>query len=170
MKNIIKRSTGIVLLIWVALCFSSCNDFNFNLLGEETDNTESVATPDTTYIQAEKVHGKYVTVEDYANSQEIQEELQAYQSTFSDNFIIKIYGDGSKFIYEFKYLEKIPSSDIKIRKQEIEKSLEEQKNTYTDIAKDIAKKVTIDKKDVIVAIRYINADDSLITEVDFTAE
>lgn len=170
MKNIIKGITAVSLLILMVFCFSSCNDFNFNLFGDNSDNTEAVAATDATYVQAEKVDGKYVSVEDYANSQEIQGQLQTYQSAFSDNFIIKIYGDGNKFIYEFKYLEKIPSSDIETRKQEIEKSLEEQKDTYTDIAEDISKKVNIDKEDVIVAIRYINADESLITEVDFTVE
>ena len=169
-NRIFKCLIGIALFFTAVISMTACGDFNFNLFGDESSYTETVSTPNSTYAQPEKVNGKYVSVEDYANSQEIQEQLQTYQSTFSNSFIIKIYGDKNKFIYEFKYLEQIPSSEIKTKKQEIEKSLSEQKNTYTDIAKDISKKVNIDKEDVIVAIRYINANDSLITEVDFTAE
>lgn len=170
MKKIFKSFTIIAILILTVISMTSCGGFDFNLLGDEPAVTETVSTPDSTYAQPEKVNGKYISVEDYANSHEIQEQLQTYQSAFSDDFLIKIYGDGNKFIYEFKYLEKIPSSDIETRKQEIEKSLGEQKDTYSDIAEDISKKVNIDKEDVIVAIRYINADESLITEVDFKAE
>lgn len=171
MKKIFKGVAVIAILISAVISITSCGDFNFDLFNEEPAESEDVSDSEsTTYTQPEKVNGKYGSVEDYANSQEIQEQLQSYQSTFSDSLIIKIYGDKNKFIYEVKYLEQIPTKNIETKKQEIEKSLEEQKVTYTDIAKDIAKKVNIDKEDVIVIVRYINADDSLITEVDFTAE
>lgn len=110
--------------------------------------------------------GKYATVADFANSPEVQSQLETQKKSLdSSGMDIAITGEDNKLIYTFTYLE--------IENQEgmaeaLEQGLEAQRSTFVSVAKSI--KLAVDVEDPIVVVEYLDSKGEVIYSAEFTAE
>lgn len=114
--------------------------------------------------------GKFSTVDAYAKSEAVQSEIESVKESFADTFEVNVYGEGNTLVYEYKYVTQIDDSVLESVKTALENATEGEKDTFVDAANSITEFVDISKEDVAVAVRYLNADGTLIAESVFKAE
>lgn len=133
------------------------------LIYERSFNLKSVVEE----ISQNKETSKYENLEEYINSEEVQnifEETKNSLKNQSVNFNIK--AEDKKIVYEYKYKEQINNKSLDEVSDILEKGLKEYEDVYINLAEHIENIVNIEG--VTIAIRYINLDDSIIFEKEYT--
>lgn len=140
MKKVLKSSVIVTMLMLVVIAAASCGS------GKQ-----------------------FSTIDDYAKSESVQSQIESIKDSFSDTLNVNVYGEGNTLVYEYKYINQIDDSVLSATKSALDKAIESQKSTFVDVAKVIPTLVDVSENDVEVAVRYINADGTLITESVFKA-
>ena len=110
--------------------------------------------------------GKYATMEEYVQSDEVQKELDSVMDQLEGSGMqMEVYGDGDKLVYAYTYTEEI---DAELAAPLLESALLEQGDQFESVADALKKEVDVENP--IVVVTYLNADGSEIYSAEFTAE
>ena len=110
--------------------------------------------------------GKFATVAEFANSEEVQSELEAQKKSLEGSGMdIAITGEDNKLIYTFTYLEMENQDGMA---EALQQGLEAEKTTFSGVAKSI--KLAVDVENPIVVVRYLDSTGAEIYSAEFTAE
>ncbi|MCH5301181.1 MAG: DUF4854 domain-containing protein [Ruminococcus sp.] len=175
MKKLFKKVISIAVLSLVVIGAASCggNANTTEPAAEETTTeatTADAAQDDDSDSSAALGLTKFKTVDEYAKSDILKEQMESIKDSFAGTFEFDIYGEGNTFVYEYKYVDQIADSLVETTKETLDSSLESQKSVFVNIANTLPTVVEMDKADAKVAVRYLNADGTLITEAEFNAE
>ncbi len=109
---------------------------------------------------------KYKTMQDYANSSEVQSQISSLKdSVQSAGMNIELKGEGEKLIYVYT----IDSSYVVDgMAQQLEAGLTAQASTFEDIASTLKEEVNV--KNPVVVVQYIDSDGNEIYSQEFTAK
>lgn len=110
--------------------------------------------------------GKFATVADFANSSEVQSQLELQKKNLDGTGMdIAITGEDNKLIYTFTYLELENQEGMA---EALEQGLESQKSTFVGVAKSI--KLAVDVENPVVVVQYLDAKGDVIYSAEFTAD
>ncbi len=127
--------------------------------------TEDSAT-DAAQASSAPVSGKFATVADFANSSEVQNQLEIQKKSLDGTGMdIAITGEDNKLIYTFTYLEMENQEGMA---EALEQGLEAQKTTFVGVAKSI--KLAVDVENPVVIVQYLDAKGEVIYSAEFTAD
>ncbi len=111
-------------------------------------------------------NGKFATVADFANSSEVQTQLEAQKRSLDGSGMdIAITGEDNKLIYTFTYLEMENQEGMA---EALQQGLESEKTTFVSVAKSI--KLAVDVDDPVVIVRYLDSKGEEIYSAEFTAD
>lgn len=107
----------------------------------------------------------YDTVQAYAESDEVQNQIASMSETYSNmGMELTVTGDDNKFIYNYTYLELVNYEGLA---ENLASSLESFTDTYTSLIDTI--KLIVDEENPVVVIRYVDANGEEIYAQEFTA-
>ncbi len=106
----------------------------------------------------------YKTLEEFVNSDAIQNSLATSKKQFEDVMDVEILAEGNSLIYQYKYLEQIPEDSLDTIAETLSESFEASESTFEYVADLIETTVGID--DATVVIRFLNADGKVFYEDD----
>lgn len=131
------------------------------------DSSETSQSSDSSKVSDDLENtGKYATMEDYVNSEAVQNMVDSMLSSLEQQGIsIVLKGDGNRLIYEYTYQEQV---DAGTAAPALESALSDQSATFAQVAASL--KAVVDVEDPIVMVTYRNADGSEIYSQEFTAE
>lgn len=110
--------------------------------------------------------GKYAAMEDYVNSQAVQDMVDSMVGSLEEQGIeIVLRGDGDRLIYEYTYQEQI---DADTAASALESALAQQSGTFAQVAASLKEVVEVETP--VVVVIYRNADGSEIYSQEFTAK
>lgn len=106
------------------------------------------------------------TLEDYLNSEEMQDSMELLQSMLEDSgMTMEITAQGNIMTYTYTYTNLTASADAK---KQLEDGLTAQASTFETTAESIASETGIE--DVIIRVQYIDKNGTLICQQDFCAD
>ncbi|MCI8505228.1 MAG: DUF4854 domain-containing protein [Lachnospiraceae bacterium] len=130
----------------------------------ETKAAETTAAE--TQAESTADSGKFATVAEFANSEEVQSELAAQKKSLEGSGMdIAITGEDNKLIYTFTYLEMENQEGMA---EALQQGLEAEKTTFSGVAKSI--KLAVDVENPVVVVRYLDSTGAEIYSAEFTAE
>ncbi len=107
---------------------------------------------------------KTTKVEEYAQSEEIKEQVEELNKTFdSMGMQVSIEAKGETLIYKYKFTSQVEFSDEQVAS--LIESLKGQKSVYDSILTSL--KDEVGSENPKVTLQYYNADDSFICEYTF---
>lgn len=131
-------------------------------------DSESSAAAETSAAQSGGTtsSGKYATVADFANSSEVQTQLEIQKKSLDGTGMdIAITGEDNKLIYTFTYQELENQEGMA---EALEQGLEGQKSTFVSVAKSI--KLAVEIENPVVVVQYLDAKGEVIYSAEFTAD
>ena len=137
---------------------------------ESSEASQSSETSESRYkdrIRDNLVNtGKYAAMEDYVNSQAVQDMVDSMVGSLEEQGIeIVLRGEGDRLIYEYTYQEQI---DADTAASALESALAQQSGTFAQVAASLKEVVEVETP--VVVVIYRNADGSEIYSQEFTAE
>lgn len=134
----------------------------------QAETAPEVKSPETKEAQSEGVSdsGKFATVADFANSKEVQDQLEMQKKSLEGSGMdIAITGEDNKLIYAFTYLDMENQEGMA---EALKQGLESQEATFVSVAKSI--KLAVDVENPVVVVQYLDANGEEIYSAEFTAE
>ena len=108
--------------------------------------------------------GKYATMEEYVQSDEMQAQIASLQQTIdAQGLSMTITGEGNKLIYTYTYLSEV--SDLV--GDALESALQQQSSTFESVAETLKQAVDVDNP--VVVVRYLSSDGTEICSMEFGA-
>lgn len=126
--------------------------------------TKKTASGNTKETATMNKDGRYTSVNAYLNSDLVQNQLQQTLKSYENSMLsIDVTAEGDKLIYNYTYktLEKADGMA-----ETLNTGLEQQKDTFVAIAKELKQNVSVDSPSVV--IRYLDCNKVVITERTFT--
>lgn len=158
-----------------AACGSNSEKESETTVAEETTTAETEETTeeipanadDNTDLYDDDTSLKlYDTVQEYAESDEVQNEIASLSESYSEMGIeLTVTGDDNKLIYTYTYLELVNYDGLA---ENLAGSLESLTDSYTALIDTI--KLIVDEENPVVVIRYVDANGEEIYAQEFTAE
>ncbi len=108
------------------------------------------------------------SVEDYINLDSVQASIESMREQYASTADIDVTAESNKLIYSFTFLSQIDDSTASAFAEQCDSQVDTFSETYGYIAETL--NTILGKDDSIVAVRYYNADGSLLWEKEFTAE
>lgn len=114
--------------------------------------------------------GAYSTLEDFVNSDEMQEQINAVIDSMKDSGIdVDVTAEGNKLIYLYTYPESaLEGVDMEALTTTLDEALESSASTFEGIASSLKSAVNID--DPVVVVTYAQPDGTPITSKEFAAK
>ncbi|MCI8373480.1 MAG: DUF4854 domain-containing protein [Lachnospiraceae bacterium] len=110
----------------------------------------------------------YSSMKDFVESDELQSQIKPLTDSLAGSGMnLEIKADGNKFIYSFKY-ETLTKADLAGGEAQLEQELTAQQSTYKGLASELTK--SVDVKDPIVVVEYLDSNDEVIYSQEFTAD
>lgn len=165
------RTKGVKLRVCLILAFlmtalAACGGKSEESVIQSTKETETKAEEETQTSGSVENSKKYATVADFANSAEVQSQLEAQKKSLDGSGMdIAITGEDNKLIYTFTYEELENQEGMA---EALEQGLAAEKNTFVSVAKSI--KLAVDTDNPVVIVRYVDAKGAEIYSAEFTAE
>ncbi len=112
--------------------------------------------------------GKAGSVQDYLDKPEVKSQLDATLSQLEGSGMsMTVTGEDNKLIYTYKFETQLDDADGSI-KAGLEEGMASQEAAFKTIAKALKSEIKV--KDPVVVIKYLNADDSELYTVEYTAD
>lgn len=109
---------------------------------------------------------KYSSVVDFANSDEVQGEINDLKDSMADSGLdIVVSGEDNKLIYTYTYTEITNFDGLA---EALEEGLDAEKDTFVNLANEIKEEVKEDNP--VVVVEYVDANGELIYSAEFAAE
>lgn len=170
MKNLIRKMLLIMCVAMFTFAFTACgnSDDTKPAATEDEDasakeeDAEEPETDDTADDSGLSDSGKYATLEEFINSDEMKEQMETQSAALEGTGLsVELTADGSKLIYNFTITD--PNVAAALDVAALESSLDSQASTYESIASTIPLAVEIENPSVVV--RYVdNAGTELLSK------
>ena len=173
MKKLFTSLLALALSAVMLLSLAACGD------EADTASTDTASSSSTQTVSQEEsgdgevssesngttASGKFATIEDYINSEEMKAELDSMIDMMEGlGMKIEVLGDGDKLIYRYTYNEQMPADTLA---DTLLASLDAQASTFESVASSL--KLLVEVEDPIVVVEYYNADGTEICSKEFTA-
>ncbi len=107
---------------------------------------------------------KFDTMEEFAATEEIQSQVEAYQEELQDSGMeVAIYGEDNKLVYSFKFLSIESSPELN---EALASALDEAGSEFESIASIIKLAVNVD--DPVVVVQYLDCNDEVMASQEFS--
>lgn len=171
MKNLIRKISLIMCVVMLTLAVSACGKSNDDTKKEDT-KTEDTAK-DTTKDDADDtddadaddednstITGKFKTLEDFVNSDIMQQQLEEQLSSLEGSGIaLALTAEDNKLIYNFT----IEDADLAADPSTLQSSLQSQASTFEAVASSLKAAVEVDNP--VVVVRYLdNAGTEIVSQ------
>lgn len=173
MKNLIRKMLLVMCVATFAFAFTACG---------KSDNSEPgvVEEEDTAKDEAEELEepaaeneedasdlpasGKYATLEDFINSDLMQEQLDSQIASLEGTGLTaEVTAEDNKLVYNFTITD--PNVAASLDAAALQSSLDSQASTFESIASTIPLAVEIDNP--VVVVRYLDSTGAVIVSQEF---
>ena len=170
MKNLIRKMLLAMCIATFALAFTACGKSDNSEPGvveeddtakDEAEEPEAETEEDTSDIPAS---GKYATLEDFINSDLMQEQLDSQIASLEGTGLTAdITAEDNKLVYNFTITD--PNVAASLDATALQSSLDSQASTFESIASTIPLAVEIDNP--VVVVRYLDSTGAVIVSQEF---
>lgn len=108
----------------------------------------------------------FANMEEYIASPDGQKIIESTRESAGDDMFFDLKAEGNKLIYEYTYTEQCDEDMVEYMKEYFDSAMSSYESMYKNVVKLITELVNDDNASV--AIRYLNADGSLIWEKEYT--
>lgn len=174
MKNLIRKMLLVMCVATFALAFTACGKSDNSEPGvvEEEDTAKDEAEePEEPAAENEEdasdlpASGKYATLEDFINSDLMQEQLDSQIASLEGTGLTAdITAEDNKLVYNFTITD--PNVAASLDAAALQSSLDSQASTFESIASMIPLAVEIDNP--VVVVRYLDSAGTVIVSQEFT--
>ena len=173
MKNLIRKISLIMCVIMLTFAVSACgksdNDSKKN--EPKTENTAKEAAKDDAKDDAEDnddaaVTGKFKTLEDFVNSDIMQQQLETQLASLEGSGIaLNLTAEDNKLIYNFTIEDADLSAALAADPSTLESSLQSQASTFESVASSL--KAAVEVENPVVVVRYLDNTGAEIVAQEF---
>ena len=173
MKNLIRKISLIMCVIMLTFAVSACgksdNDSKKN--EPKTEDTAKDAAKDDAKDDAEDnddaaVTGKFKTLEDFVNSDIMQQQLETQLASLEGSGIaLNLTAEDNKLIYNFTIEDADLSAALAADPSTLESSLQSQASTFESVASSL--KAAVEVENPVVVVRYLDNTGAEIVAQEF---
>ena len=117
-------------------------------------------------VACDSSNGKFKTIADFVNSEQMQEQLEATKSAAeAQGMKIDVTGEGDKLIYTYTFA---AGTDLTGAEEVLKAGLDSQKDTFKNVAGSLKDAVNVSNP--IVVVQYKDSDGNEIYSAEFTAD
>ena len=178
MKKIISVLLTLVLCISMVLGMTSCGDkdtggdnsseVSKTQIEDSQDESEAESTPEESSEadSGQTALGKYASIKEYVESDEVQSELESMLSGMDTSTMsMEVYGEDNKLVYSYTYL--VDLSALGDIASTLDAALEEQASVFESVASSL--KLAVDVENPVVVVKYLDKDGNVIVSKEFSA-
>lgn len=173
MKNLIRKISLIMCVIMLTFAVSACgksdNDSKKN--EPKTEDTAKDDAKDDSKDDAEDnddaaVTGKFKTLEDFVNSDIMQQQLETQLASLEGSGIaLNLTAEDNKLIYNFTIEDADLSAALAADPSTLESSLQSQASTFESVASSL--KAAVEVENPVVVVRYLDNTGAEIVAQEF---
>lgn len=173
MKNLIRKISLIMCVIMLTFAVSACgksdNDSKKN--EPKTEDTAKDDAKDDVKDDAEDnddaaVTGKFKTLEDFVNSDIMQQQLETQLASLEGSGIaLNLTAEDNKLIYNFTIEDADLSAALAADPSTLESSLQSQASTFESVASSL--KAAVEVENPVVVVRYLDNTGAEIVAQEF---
>ena len=173
MKNLIRKISLIMCVIMLTFAVSACgksdNDSKKN--EPKTEDTAKDDATDDAKDDAEDnddaaVTGKFKTLEDFVNSDIMQQQLETQLASLEGSGIaLNLTAEDNKLIYNFTIEDADLSAALAADPSTLESSLQSQASTFESVASSL--KAAVEVENPVVVVRYLDNTGAEIVAQEF---
>lgn len=173
MKNLIRKISLIMCVIMLTFAVSACgksdNDSKKN--EPKTEDTAKDDVKDDAKDDAEDnddaaVTGKFKTLEDFVNSDIMQQQLETQLASLEGSGIaLNLTAEDNKLIYNFTIEDADLSAALAADPSTLESSLQSQASTFESVASSL--KAAVEVENPVVVVRYLDNTGAEIVAQEF---
>ena len=173
MKNLIRKISLIMCVIMLTFAVSACgksdNDSKKN--EPKTEDTAKHDAKDDAKDDAEDnddaaVTGKFKTLEDFVNSDIMQQQLETQLASLEGSGIaLNLTAEDNKLIYNFTIEDADLSAALAADPSTLESSLQSQASTFESVASSL--KAAVEVENPVVVVRYLDNTGAEIVAQEF---
>lgn len=169
MKKLIRKISLIMCVVMLTLAVSACGKSNDDTKKEDT-KTEDTAK-DTTKDDADAddednstITGKFKTLEDFVNSDIMQQQLEEQLASLEGSGIaLALTAEDNKLIYNFTIEDADLAAALAADPSTLQSSLQSQASTFEAVASSLKAAVEVDNP--VVVVRYLdNAGTEIVSQ------
>lgn len=173
MKNLIRKISLIMCVIMLTFAVSACgksdNDSKKNEPKTEDtakDDAKNDAKDDAEDNDDAAVTGKFKTLEDFVNSDIMQQQLETQLASLEGSGIaLNLTAEDNKLIYNFTIEDADLSAALAADPSTLESSLQSQASTFESVASSL--KAAVEVENPVVVVRYLDNTGAEIVAQEF---
>ena len=173
MKNLIRKISLIMCVIMLTFAVSACgksdNDSKKNEPKTEDtakDDAKDDANDDAEDNDDAAVTGKFKTLEDFVNSDIMQQQLETQLASLEGSGIaLNLTAEDNKLIYNFTIEDADLSAALAADPSTLESSLQSQASTFESVASSL--KAAVEVENPVVVVRYLDNTGAEIVAQEF---
>lgn len=163
MKNLIRKISLIMCVIMLTFAVSACGKSD-NDSKKNEPKTEDTAKDDAKDDAA--VTGKFKTLEDFVNSDIMQQQLETQLASLEGSGIaLNLTAEDNKLIYNFTIEDADLSAALAADPSTLESSLQSQASTFESVASSL--KAAVEVENPVVVVRYLDNTGAEIVAQEF---
>lgn len=174
MKNLIRKMLLVMCVAALALAFTACGKSDKpapKAVEKEEPAEDEAEEPEEPVAENEEdasdlpASGKYATLEDFINSDMMQEQLDSQIASLEDTGLTaEVIAEDNKLVYSFTITD--PNVAAALDAASLQSTLDSQASTFESIASMIPLAVEIDNP--VVVVRYLDSAGAVIVSQEFT--
>ena len=173
MKNLIRKISLIMCVIMLTFAVSACGKSDFDSKKnepktEDTANDDAIddAKDDSEDNDDAAVTGKFKTLEDFVNSDIMQQQLETQLASLEGSGIaLNLTAEDNKLIYNFTIEDADLSAALAADPSTLESSLQSQASTFESVASSL--KAAVEVENPVVVVRYLDNTGAEIVAQEF---
>lgn len=174
MKNLIRKMLLVMCVAALALAFTACGKSDKpapKAVEKEEPAEDEAEEPEEPVAENEEdasdlpASGKYATLEDFINSDMMQEQLDSQIASLEGTGLTaEVIAEDNKLVYSFTITD--PNVAAALDAASLQSTLDSQASTFESIASMIPLAVEIDNP--VVVVRYLDSAGAVIVSQEFT--
>ncbi len=165
MKNLIRKISLIMCVIMLTFAVSACGKSD-NDSKKNEPKTEDTAKDDAEDNDDAAVTGKFKTLEDFVNSDIMQQQLETQLASLEGSGIaLNLTAEDNKLIYNFTIEDADLSAALAADPSTLESSLQSQASTFESVASSL--KAAVEVENPVVVVRYLDNTGAEIVAQEF---
>ena len=165
MKNLIRKISLIMCVIMLTFAVSACGKSD-NDSKKNEPKTEDDAKDDAEDNDDAAVTGKFKTLEDFVNSDIMQQQLETQLASLEGSGIaLNLTAEDNKLIYNFTIEDADLSAALAADPSTLESSLQSQASTFESVASSL--KAAVEVENPVVVVRYLDNTGAEIVAQEF---
>lgn len=169
MKKNFIRLIACAIAVSSIVSLSACGDSSTASSQAASSAASTVSTvSDAEVSSAAAADGKYASISDFVNSDEMQSQVASMQESLGESGLtMEISGEDNKLIYTYTYAD-LSDDVVEAVAEGLEDALDEMADTFVGVASSLTETVNVENPVVVVC--YKTSDGTVLCEKEFTAE